>query len=158
MDSRSNAVAIPALAVPDCAAVRGSAPRGNVKFARATPDHAMHEMKARVAKYFETRKLSSKANAGMVVKTVLLLAITFVPYGLILTNRFSWWEMLLLAFGMGVGMAGIWIRHRARCAARCVFGEPPGQRAARDVARRPRSEQLHVEDHAQHCAPHVHEH
>ena len=107
MDSRSNAVAIPALAVPDCAAGRGSAPRGNVKFARATPDHAMHEMKVRVAKYFETRELSSKANAGMVVKTVLLLAITFVPYGLILTNRFSRWEMLLLAFAMGVGMAGI---------------------------------------------------
>lgn len=107
MDSRSNAVAAPALAVPERAAKRGGAPRGNVKFARATPDHAMQEMKARVAKYFETQKLSSKANPGMVLKTVLLLAITFVPYGLILTNRFSRWEMLLLAVAMGVGMAGI---------------------------------------------------
>jgi linoleoyl-CoA desaturase len=107
MDSRSNAVASPALAVPESAAVPGGLPRGNVKFARATPDHAMHEMKARVAKYFETHELSSKANAGMVVKTVLLLAITFVPYGLILTNRFARWEMLLLALAMGVGMAGI---------------------------------------------------
>ncbi len=107
MKSRSNALATPALAVPECAAVRGGPLRGNVKFARATPDHAMQEMKARVAKYFETRKLSSKANAGMVVKTVLLLALTFVPYGLILTNRFSRWEMLALALVMGVGMAGI---------------------------------------------------
>jgi linoleoyl-CoA desaturase len=107
MDARSNTLATPVLAVPDCAAGRSGAQRGNVKFARATPDHAMHEMKVRVAKYFETRKLSSKANAGMVVKTVLLLAITFVPYGLILTNRFSRWEMLLLALAMGVGMAGI---------------------------------------------------
>ena len=43
----------------------------------------------------------------MVVKTVLLLALTFVPYGLILTNRFSRWEMLGLALVMGIGMAGI---------------------------------------------------
>jgi linoleoyl-CoA desaturase len=107
MSSRSQALAAPVLAVPDCTVPRGSAPRGNVKFARATPDHAMHEMKARVAQYFESRRLSSKANAGMVVKTVLLLALTFVPYGLILTNRFSRWEMLGLAVVMGIGMAGI---------------------------------------------------
>src|ERR1700722_133006 len=107
MSSRSQALAAPILAVPDCTVPRASAPRGNVKFARATPDHAMHEMKARVAQYFESRRLSSKANAGMVVKTVLLLALTFVPYGLILTNRFSRWEMLGLAVVMGIGMAGI---------------------------------------------------
>ncbi len=107
MNSRSNALAVPAVVVPDCTVPRGSAPRGNVKFARATPDHAMHEMKARVAQYFECRRLSPKANAGMVVKTVLLLALTFVPYGLILTNRFSRWEMLGLAIVMGIGMAGI---------------------------------------------------
>ena len=64
-------------------------------------------MKTRVADYFDSRGLSSKANASMVIKSCLLLALTFVPYGLILSNRFSPWVMLLLAIVMGVGMAGI---------------------------------------------------
>jgi linoleoyl-CoA desaturase len=67
----------------------------------------MQEMKSRVGQYFETRALSPKANVAMVAKTVLMLALTFVPYGLILTNRFSPWTMLGLAIAMGVGIAGI---------------------------------------------------
>lgn len=43
----------------------------------------------------------------MVAKTVLLLLLTFGPYGLILTNRFSPLAMLGLAVVMGVGVAGI---------------------------------------------------
>ena len=43
----------------------------------------------------------------MVAKTALLLALTFVPYALILTNRFSPAGMLGLAVLMGVGVAGI---------------------------------------------------
>jgi linoleoyl-CoA desaturase len=107
MDQRSNSIAAVVPSVPERPKSADGASRTRVRFARATPDHAMQEMKARVATYFETRRLSSKANAGMVVKTVLLLALTFVPYGLILTNRFSRWEMLALSFVMGVGMAGI---------------------------------------------------
>ncbi len=47
------------------------------------------EVKDRVAAFFEERGLSRNATPAMVVKTVLLLALTFVPYGLALTNRFS---------------------------------------------------------------------
>lgn len=107
MDQSSNSIAAIVSSLPQRPGPAEGASRTRVRFARATPDHAMQEMKARVATYFETRRLSSKANAGMIVKTVLLLALTFVPYGLILTNRFSRWEMLGLAFVMGVGMAGI---------------------------------------------------
>ena len=67
----------------------------------------MQEMKTRVAEYFASRGLSSKANTKMIVKSCLVLALTFVPYGLILSNRFSPLVMLLLAVVMGVGMAGI---------------------------------------------------
>jgi linoleoyl-CoA desaturase len=67
----------------------------------------MQEMKARVGEYFETRGLSSKANIAMVAKTVLMVALTFGAYGLILSNRFSVWGMLGLAIIMGIGMAGI---------------------------------------------------
>jgi linoleoyl-CoA desaturase len=67
----------------------------------------MQEMKSRVCEYFDSRRMSQKANVAMVTKTILMLALTFVPYALILTNRFSPWAMLGLAIIMGVGMAGI---------------------------------------------------
>ncbi len=43
----------------------------------------------------------------MVLKTITLLALTFVPYGIIMSGRLSAWPMLGLAFVMGVGLAGI---------------------------------------------------
>jgi linoleoyl-CoA desaturase len=43
----------------------------------------------------------------MVTKTVTLLALTFIPYGLILSGRLSAWPMLGLAVVMGIGLAGI---------------------------------------------------
>jgi linoleoyl-CoA desaturase len=64
-------------------------------------------MKARVNEHFTSLALSPKADAAMVVKSCVLLALAFVPYGLILSNRFTAWPMLLLAVVMGVGMAGI---------------------------------------------------
>src|SRR5271165_3110695 len=81
--------------------------QSTVRFARLESGQAIQEMKTRVAEYFASRGLSSKANARMVLKSCLLLALTFVPYGLILSNRFSPWAMLVLAVIMGVGMAGI---------------------------------------------------
>jgi linoleoyl-CoA desaturase len=64
-------------------------------------------MKARVSDYFASRRISPKANSRMVAKGGCILALTFVPYGLILSNRVAPLEMLLLAIVMGVGMAGI---------------------------------------------------
>jgi linoleoyl-CoA desaturase len=65
------------------------------------------EVKRRVAEYFDTRKLSRNATPGMVIKTILLLGLTFLPYGLALTNRFSPLVMLGFAVMMGIGLAGI---------------------------------------------------
>ncbi len=73
----------------------------------ATAREAMQEMKARVADYFASRQISSKANAAMVVKGVCLVALAVVPYALILSNRFNAWGMLGLAILMGIGIAGI---------------------------------------------------
>jgi linoleoyl-CoA desaturase len=65
------------------------------------------DVKARVADYFTSRGLSDKADWRMVLKGLILLAVTFVPYGMILSNRFEPWTMLGLAMVMGVGLAGI---------------------------------------------------
>jgi len=67
----------------------------------------VEEVKERIAAYFEARGKSRHATPGMVAKTVLLLALTFVPYGLILSNRIPPLGMLGLALVMGVGLAGI---------------------------------------------------
>jgi linoleoyl-CoA desaturase len=82
-----------------------------IRFTQNAPLHnaraAMQDMKARVAEHFDSRRLSTKANAAMVVKSVILVAVTLVPYALILSNRVGPWAMLLLAIVMGVGVAGI---------------------------------------------------
>ena len=67
----------------------------------------LKELKVEVDKYFTTRGLSQKANAGMVFKTVALLSITFGSWALILWGGFSPMIMLALAAVVGLGMAGI---------------------------------------------------
>ena len=65
------------------------------------------EVKDRVAAYFDERGLTRNATPSMVIKTVVLLALTFLPYGLALSNRFSALAMLGFAVLMGIGLAGI---------------------------------------------------
>lgn len=76
-------------------------------FAPGDPAGFGDDVKRRVAEYFESRRLSPKANAAMVLKTFLILGITFGAYGLILSNRFTPLQMLGLAVLMGIGTAGI---------------------------------------------------
>ncbi|TFG42410.1 MAG: acyl-CoA desaturase [Gemmatimonadales bacterium] len=65
------------------------------------------DVKSRVSDYFTSRGISDKADWRMVLKGLILLAVTFVPYGMILSNNFGPWTMLGLALVMGVGVAGI---------------------------------------------------
>ena len=65
------------------------------------------EVKAAVGEYFERNRLSRHANAAMVVKTVVLLALYFGSYGLIVSGAVPLLGMWALCFVMGIGMAGI---------------------------------------------------
>jgi linoleoyl-CoA desaturase len=78
-----------------------------ISFTGRAPGDFVRELKTRVDKYFTSRSLSPHADWRMVTKTVALLALIFVPYGLILTNRPGPWAMLGLCFVMGIGMAGV---------------------------------------------------
>ena len=78
-----------------------------ISFTGAAPGDFCREMKNRVERYFTSRQISPHANWQMVLKTVAMLALTFVPYALILTNGFAPWQMLGLAIVMGIGMAGV---------------------------------------------------
>ena len=67
----------------------------------------MRELKSRVQAYFTERNISDKANAAMITKTVVLLALTFGSYALIMSGAFSPGVMLAMCFAMGIGVAGI---------------------------------------------------
>jgi linoleoyl-CoA desaturase len=66
------------------------------------------ELKKRVNKHFKDNKISRYGNFNMVVKTIFMLSLYFVPFILMLTGVVSspWWAMLMWAI-MGFGMAGI---------------------------------------------------
>jgi linoleoyl-CoA desaturase len=79
----------------------------HVTFPRADSQALAAELKGRVGAYFHERGLSDKANAVMVIRTVVVFAFTFGAYALILTGWFSPLVMLALAVLVGVGVAGI---------------------------------------------------
>jgi linoleoyl-CoA desaturase len=78
-----------------------------IRFAKRDATRFVEETKRRVALYFEESGISQKADGGMVLKTVILLGAAVVCYALIMSNRFTPWQMLGLAAVMGLGMAGI---------------------------------------------------
>lgn len=78
-----------------------------VTFAGRDYQQFVEELKARATAFFETNGISPKANAAMVVKTVVMMAALVVPYGLILSGLFPPLAMLGLATLMSVGIAGI---------------------------------------------------
>ena len=78
-----------------------------VRFSNRDVTNFVKEVKSRVADYFEQNNLSPHADAGMVLKTIIMLALSFGTYGLILTGWFTPWQMLGLCFLMGIGVAGI---------------------------------------------------
>jgi len=65
------------------------------------------KLKDRVNAHFHDRGRSDKANSVMVLRTVVMFAITFGTYALILTRWFSPLAMLGMAVLVGIGMAGL---------------------------------------------------
>lgn len=64
-------------------------------------------MRNRVDEYFSKNRIRKSADYNMILKSIAMLALYFIPYGLILSGMFSPWIMLALAAVMGFGMAGI---------------------------------------------------
>jgi linoleoyl-CoA desaturase len=65
------------------------------------------EVKASVNDYFEQNRLSRHANAAMISKTVVLVALYFGSYGMIIIGLLPLPWMWFFCFVMGIGMAGI---------------------------------------------------
>jgi linoleoyl-CoA desaturase len=64
-------------------------------------------VKQRVDAYFSQRGLSKHANGAMIRKTVVLFALYFGSYALIISGVLPLWGMWAMCLAMGVGMAGI---------------------------------------------------
>lgn len=78
-----------------------------VKFASDREEAFVRELKERVEGYFAVRGISDKANAAMVLKTIVMLLLTYGAYALIMAGDLSNGVRLILCFVMGVGFAGI---------------------------------------------------
>ncbi|MDV7397872.1 fatty acid desaturase, partial [Arthrospira platensis SPKY1] len=64
--------------------------------------------KLRVNEYFETRQRSRFADWRMVLKTIAMLGLYFVPYFLIVTSVITnYWLVFATWMVMGLGVAGI---------------------------------------------------
>jgi linoleoyl-CoA desaturase len=64
-------------------------------------------LRKNVNAYFKLNKISTNANAAMVIKTIVLMSIYVVPFVLILTVPMLLWMALILVIIMGIGIAGV---------------------------------------------------
>ena len=60
-----------------------------------------------VNRYFEENKISTRGDASMALKTIVMLSLYIVPFVILLIIPMSAWIGLLLAILMGIGVAGI---------------------------------------------------
>ncbi|MCB0717375.1 MAG: acyl-CoA desaturase [Bacteroidetes bacterium] len=78
-----------------------------IRFKKPDGEAFVADVRRRVAAYFEETGKSDKANAAMVLKTIVLLSLTIGSYVLIMSGLFTPMQMLGLCILLGVGMAGI---------------------------------------------------
>ncbi len=79
----------------------------NIKFGTNQPEF-YSTLSQRVNNYFKTKNISRNANAEMVIKTIFMMSLFFVPYAISLTGvATTLWVYLFLCVIMGLGIAGI---------------------------------------------------
>lgn len=79
----------------------------SIKFPHAKQDFFI-TLNQRVGDYFKSNNITRQANPEMVVKTFVMFALYFFPYGLIISGLVvNVWMVIGLVFIMGLGVAGI---------------------------------------------------
>jgi linoleoyl-CoA desaturase len=64
-------------------------------------------LKHRVDEYFRGEQVSRRDAPRMYVKTALILAVAFGSYALLMFGAVAWWQGVILAIALALGMAGI---------------------------------------------------
>ncbi|MCK6616017.1 MAG: acyl-CoA desaturase [Cyclobacteriaceae bacterium] len=79
----------------------------SLKFPHTKPDFFV-SLNQRVNQYFKSNNISRNANAEMIVKTIFMFMLYFIPYGIIISGAITnVWSLLALCLVMGMGLAGI---------------------------------------------------
>lgn len=78
-----------------------------IKFAKNHNEEFYKVLRQRVNEYFKANNISRYANANMVVKTIFMMLLYFVPFTLLLTVAENPWFVISMWILMGFGMAGI---------------------------------------------------
>ena len=79
----------------------------NVRFNRGSSDTFHQDLNQRVNQYFKSNNISKHGDSSMVAKSVILVALYFAPYFLLLFAPLPLWGMWLLCAVMGIALAGI---------------------------------------------------
>ena len=80
----------------------------SIKFNTADRPEFVKELRSRVNAYFKENNKSKYGNANMVIKTIFMLSLYFVPYFFIIFNiTANSWITLSFWILMSFGMAGI---------------------------------------------------
>ncbi|SDK28662.1 linoleoyl-CoA desaturase [Catalinimonas alkaloidigena] len=78
-----------------------------VRFVSSQKTEFFPILRKRVDQYFRDHNLSQKGNEKVILKTIVMFALYFVPYFMIISGAFPLGVMWLLALVMGLGIAGI---------------------------------------------------
>ncbi|MGB3618939.1 MAG: acyl-CoA desaturase [Catalinimonas sp.] len=81
--------------------------RKKIKFVSHDKSEFFAVLRRRVDQYFQENQRSTKGNERMIVKTIVMMSLYFVPYALIMSGALSLWACWALAVLMGIGVAGI---------------------------------------------------
>lgn len=86
-----------------------------IKFAKGTNNDFYNTLRQRVNAYFEENQISRHANAQMVIKTIFMIALYFIPFIISLTiveSKAVFFGLWLL-MGLGISGIGLSIMHDA---------------------------------------------
>lgn len=79
-----------------------------VKFSQTVGRDFQSTLNKRVRAYFKDNGISKYANFSMVIKTIFMIGLYFIPLGIVLSGQITEVALIALMYGlMGLGMAGI---------------------------------------------------
>lgn len=87
----------------------------NITFSTAQREFTA-TLNKRVGDYFKEHQISRQANAEMVIKTIIMFSLYFVPYGLILggvVTGMGWMVVLVVIMSLGLAGIGLSVMHDA---------------------------------------------
>lgn len=81
--------------------------KGSIKFVERPRTEFFNTLRSRVNNYFEENRLEKTGDYRMVIKSVLMLSLYFVPFVFIITGAIPVWATFIMWFLMGLGASGV---------------------------------------------------